>query len=101
VILADTRHATEPSENVKHTVSPPPFNGEIAKYNGSNSLPRGGLVLHKVGTLRMHEDADGPIYVNHVAVAGYPDTEPRRPGTVEIQDRGSLQIERFSPTLAG
>jgi hypothetical protein len=101
VILSHSHTGIEPLHGDARKLAT--FSGEIAKYNGTNAMPRGPCTTRKFGTLRMLEDAGKkhPLFVNLVAACGDPERQAKTNDTIKVEPGGYLHIRRFPPSVAG
>jgi hypothetical protein len=99
VILAKGRQAVGQGRVVKEIAE---FNGEISENNGFNcTQAESPCLTRKVGVLKMKKDANGPLYVNLVAIVG-PKNRPARPGDhVKVSPAGVMRVTRFPSELFG
>jgi hypothetical protein len=99
VILAKGERATGQGHVVKEIAD---LNGEIAENNGFNcTQAESPCLTRKVGVLRMKQDANGPLYVNLVAITGPKNTNARPGDRVRIRKSGGLDVIRYHPDLEG
>jgi hypothetical protein len=99
VILAKGKRATGQGHVVKEIAD---LNGEIAENNGFNcTQAESPCLTRKVGVLRMKKDANGPLYINLVAITGPKNTQARPGDRVRVGKAGGLGVIRFAPELQG
>jgi hypothetical protein len=94
VILADSPTATELGGRAKEVAG---FDGELAKFNGSNCLPGRTYVTRKYGATRILRAPGKPLHVNHVATSADPEGTPGRGDALAVKPAGFLQVVRYGP----
>jgi hypothetical protein len=99
LILAKGKRATGQGHVVKQIAD---MNGEIAENNGFNcTQAESPCLTRKVGVLKMKQDANGPLYVNLVAITGPKNTNAALGDHVKVGKGGGLRVTRFAPELEG
>jgi len=105
LVLARDRGARKPDRRVREIAT---LNGEIDERNGFNCTQnRQSCLSHKVGVLRMLEDAESPrgrplpLYVNLAMVNGAKRAAPRKSDRIRVTPAGGLEVTRYPAAVAG
>jgi hypothetical protein len=98
LLIADSPKATSPGGQAAEICA---FRGEVAKFNGTNCLPRDTHKTHKLGVMRLRRDAGRPLYANLVATSS--DPFRRGPGgeNLEVLNGGYVQAVRYPASWTG